>query len=212
MDIGDHRLADLAVHAVDAADRLLDPRPHDLVLLDALAAWRGQLQERHLGGVEPTFLDELLECTKTHVDALGVVQSVHAQHEHARGAQLFAQAGGAGEGLALACERVDGSGVDGDGERTGAHRAVVCADLGGFGLVGTQPYRGETTELVGEDAEIIRAAGQVEAHEVGAEHALDQLGAPRQLHEQLDGRERDVEEEPDCEVRPQLAEEPGDQQ
>ncbi len=48
-------------------------------------------------------------------------------------------------------------------------------------------------------------AGQVEADQIGAEQALDDLGAPRHLHEQLDRRERDVQEEPDGQVGAQHA-------
>ena len=45
----------------------------------------------------------------------------------------------------------------------------------------------------------------MESHQVGAEQAFDDLGAPRHLHEQLDRRERDVQEEADGQVGPQLA-------
>ena len=55
----------------------------------------------------------------------------------------------------------------------------------------------------GQEQEVLRAAGQMEADEVGAEQALDDLGAPRHLHEQLDRRKRNVQEESDGEVGPQ---------
>ena len=51
--------------------------------------------------------------------------------------------------------------------------------------------------------EVLRAAGQVEPDQVGAEQAFDDLGAPRHLHEQLDRRERDVQEESDGQIGPQ---------
>ena len=50
-----------------------------------------------------------------------------------------------------------------------------------------------------------RAAGQLEADQVGAEQPLEDLAPPRQLLEQLGRRERDVQEEADPQVGPQLA-------
>ena len=60
-------------------------------------------------------------------------------------------------------------------------------------------------------AEVPGAAGELETDQVGAEQALDDLGPPRQPHEQLDRRERDVQEEADPHVRPQPAEQLGDE-
>ncbi len=51
----------------------------------------------------------------------------------------------------------------------------------------------------------------MEADQVGAEQAVDDLGAPRHLHEQLDRRERDVQEEADGQVGPQHAQHLRDQ-
>ena len=53
--------------------------------------------------------------------------------------------------------------------------------------------------------EVLRRDGTLEAHEIGAEHALDELLAPRQLHEQLLRRQRDVQEEADAQIGPQRA-------
>ena len=50
------------------------------------------------------------------------------------------------------------------------------------------------------------ATGQLEADEVRAEQALEDLPAPGELLEQLGRRERDVQEEADPQVRAQLAE------
>ena len=58
--------------------------------------------------------------------------------------------------------------------------------------------RADLQEVLGRD-------GALEAHEVGSEHALDDLLAPRQLHEQLLRRQRDVQEEADAEIGPQRA-------
>ena len=58
-------------------------------------------------------------------------------------------------------------------------------------------------QRLGQPGEVPRAAGQLETDQVGAEQAVDDLAAPRQPHEQLDRRERDVQEEPDPHVRPE---------
>ncbi len=60
--------------------------------------------------------------------------------------------------------------------------------------------------LADQPDEVLRAAGQLEADQVGAEQALEDLPPPRQLLEELGRRERDVQEEPDVEVGSQLAE------
>ena len=59
--------------------------------------------------------------------------------------------------------------------------------------------------------EVRRRAGQLEADQVGAEQPLQQLAAPRDLAEQLAGRERDVQEEADPQVGPLLAQHLRDQ-
>ncbi len=46
----------------------------------------------------------------------------------------------------------------------------------------------------------------METDQVGSEQTAHDLGAPRQLHEQLDRRKRDVQEETDAQVRPEFAE------
>ena len=61
-------------------------------------------------------------------------------------------------------------------------------------------------QRLGQPGEVPGAAGELETDQVGAQQALDDLGAPGQPHEQLDRRERDVQEEPDPHVGPQPAE------
>ena len=58
------------------------------------------------------------------------------------------------------------------------------------------------TRLRTRRTKLAAAAGQLEADQVGAEQALEDLAAPRQLGEQLGGRERDVEVEADPQVGP----------
>ncbi len=88
--------------------------------------------------------------------------------------------------------------VDRDRERRGAHGPLVGqVDQLAVGLV--------TDPLADEPHEVLGAAGQLEADEVGAEQALEDLAAPGQLLEQLGRREGDVQEEADVEVGPELA-------
>ena len=57
--------------------------------------------------------------------------------------------------------------------------------------------------------EVLRSHRALEADEVGSQHALDDLLAPWQLHEQLLRRQRDVQEEADAQIGPQRAQERG---
>ena len=84
------------------------------------------------------------------------------------------------------------------GNAAGAHGAAVGqVDQVAVGLV--------ADPLADQADEVLRAAGQLEADQVGAEQALEDLAPPRQLREQLGRRERDVQEEADPQVGPQLA-------
>ena len=60
--------------------------------------------------------------------------------------------------------------------------------------------------------EVAEVGGGVEADQVGAEHALEQLLPGRQGAEQLFGRERDVQEEADPGVGEPAPEQAGHQQ
>ena len=98
-------------------------------------------------------------------------------------------------------ELLETLGVDRDRERRGPHRAAVGeVDDVAVGLV--------TDSLAHQPHEVGGAAGHLEADQVGAEKALEDLAAPGQLREQLGRRERDVEVEADAQVGPQLAQHP----
>ena len=89
-------------------------------------------------------------------------------------------------------------GVDRDREGGGLHGpAVGEVDEVAVGLVPDPPPH--------QADEVGRTAGELEADQVGAEQPLEDLAAPRQLAEQLGGRERDVEVEADPQVGAQLA-------
>ena len=88
--------------------------------------------------------------------------------------------------------------VDRDRERRGADGAVVGeVDQVAVGLV--------ADPLPHQPDEVGRAARQLEADQVGAEQALEELAAPRQLLEELGRRERDVQVEADPQVGAELA-------
>ena len=92
---------------------------------------------------------------------------------------------------------LEAGGVDRDRERRGPHGpAVGQVDQVAVGLV-ADPLADQPHEVGG-------AAGQLEADQVGAEQALEQLAPPGQLLEQLGRRERDVQVEADPQVRPEL--------
>src|SRR3546814_7989856 len=58
-----------------------------------------------------------------------------------------------------------------------------------------------SSDLPDQPDEVLGAAGQLEADQVGPQQALEDLPPPGQLLEQLGGRERDVQVEPDPQVR-----------
>ena len=105
---------------------------------------------------------------------------------------------------AVAGLAVEFGGVDRDGEGADLDGAEADLDLA---EPGPHPDRGArgvgADQSSGQEQEVLCAAGQVESDEIGAEQALDDLGPPRHLHEQLDRRERDVQEEADGQVGPQ---------
>ena len=64
----------------------------------------------------------------------------------------------------------------------------------------------QAEQVPGQPEEVLRGEPLLEADQVGAEQAAQDLGPERHLHEQLDRRERDVQEEADPQVGAQLAE------
>jgi hypothetical protein len=56
-----------------------------------------------------------------------------------------------------------------------------------------------------QHGEVLGGHWHLEAHHIRAEQALEDLVAPRQAHEELLGRIRDVQEEPDAQIGAQRA-------
>lgn len=139
-------------------------------------------------------------------------RAVDAQQDFRRVAEFLADGLGAGtdclaSGLLIQC-----SGRDRDRERSHPHGAESDLHHTELGTHTDRPSgRLVSGEASGEVEEVCGTAGEVEADQIGAEKTFDDLGTPRHLHEQLDRRERDVEEEPDGEIGPQHAEHLRDQ-
>ena len=62
------------------------------------------------------------------------------------------------------------------------------------------PWYLQPEQVTGEPDEVLRGEPLLEADEVGAEEPAEDLRPQRHLHEQLDRRERNVEEEADPQV------------
>ena len=159
---------------------------------------RGHLHEDGVLDVELAVGQQLAERAQPGVDALGVVEPVDAEQHLARVAERLADLRGPGVDLGSAGELLEVVDVDRDRERRRAHGPPVGqVDQLSVGLV--------ADPLADEPHEVLGAAGQLEADQVGAEQALEDLAAPGQLLEQLGRREGDVQEEADVEVGPELA-------
>ena len=196
--VGDRGAADRAEVAVDPADQPVDLVAQDAVLLDPLPRRRRDLDEDGVLDVEVPVLDQLGERAQPGVDALGVVEPVDAEEDLGRAAERLADLLGALGDRLRAGQLLEARRVDRDRERRGADGAAVGeVDEVAVGLV--------PDPLADQADEVGRAAGELEADQVGAEQPLEDLAPPRQLLEQLVGRERDVQVEADPQVGPQLA-------
>src|SRR5262249_22500478 len=141
---------------------------------------------------------ELAERLDAGLDALRVVEPVDAENDRLRLAELDPDALGALAYQWTQREALDLADVDGDRERVGADLATI--DLDG---VATRP---KPEQVTGEAEEVLRAERALEPDQVRAEQAPHDLHASRQLHEQLDRWERDVQGEADPQVGTRAAE------
>ena len=147
--------------------------------------------------VERALVEQLPDGADPPVDALRVVEPVDAEEQLLRVPELGAQGRGPGPGCRDRWPVPRRGVVDGDGERADVHPAAIDVDR-----AATPAH---ARDLPGQTGEVRRPARDLEADQVGAEQALQDLAPPRELQEQLAGRERDVQEEPDPEVGPSLA-------
>ena len=146
-------------------------------------------------------VEQLLERAQPHVDALGVVEPVHAEHQLA-----------AGRPAPCGSPRPAAST---SGRRDISSSAVESIEIGNAPSLTTRSPTTTSSRASrprtppnrrGQLAEVPGAAGGVEADQVRAQQPPHDLLAPRQLDEQLGGREGDVQEEPDPQVGAPLAE------
>ena len=217
--IGDRGVPNAAEVAINPPDGFFHLPTRHLVVLNALARRRRHLHERGGLGVQRTGFQEFLVRFEALEDSLGVVQPVDAEDQGFRIAQLRADL------LCISVLRGGGHrlGVDGDREYTDADGATVgCSDCGG-----DLPHTGfaadgqairlartggcEPADVAGELEEVGCVVDGVEADHVCAQQAADQLFTPRQLAEQLRRRERNVQEEPNFQVRAHLPQNAGQQ-
>ena len=199
VEVVDGDRADVGLFAVDPADGEFDVVADELVLLEALPRRGGDLDEDDVLDVEPAFGEELPVRLEAVPDALRVVHPVDAEHDDLRVADLLADLGGALDDRRIPRELLEVGGVDRDGERLGADEMRGQFVTGGDG--DRRPLRLEAEATAHRAPEVRRIRGPLEADEVGAEEAAEDLVAPRQLREELERRERDVVEEADLQIR-----------
>ena len=198
------RVAERGVRAVELTDELLDAMAFLRVLVHALPTRDGDLHEDELRtGIGPRCVttgerasgEQGAHRGKPLLDALRVVQPVDAEQDDGRVAEAAAQLGCLFSRLRGPRECIDLRSVDGDREVGNDHPPSVDDQLGARLVdLGVDQTRAEPNEVLGSDASL-------EPDHVGPEQAVEDLVAPRQSHEQLLRRERDVQEEPDAQIR-----------
>ena len=190
------RRADPAELAVDPAHLALDLLAQPVVVLDPLPARRGDLDHDRLRHVEPALGEQLAERLEPVLDALGVVEPVDAEDDRLRIAEL-------GPDLARPAPAPRGC-------RPARSISPMSIEIGNAPARTVRPSTSTAERRAGAGPSSWRASrrkfcapsGGLEADQVGAEQPAQDLGPPRQLHEQLDRRERDVQEEADPQVGP----------
>ena len=206
VQVVDDRAADPAELAVEPSHLLLDVAPHHLVLVDTLPARRRQLDHGHRLRVHPARDQQLAQGPQPHVDALGVVEPVHSQQHPVRVPQVRTDLLGTLDSAGLPCKLAEGRGVDGDREGSDLDLAAVVRYGPGVAPdLHSRLRRFQAQQFAGQPQEVLCPAGHLEADHVGAQQTPYDLAAPRQLHEQLDRRKRNVQEETDTQIRTLLA-------
>ncbi len=175
--------------SIDAPHQLVDVALQLGVGGHALARGHRDLHEAHLIAQLRRLLQQAIDGVQPPRDALGVVEPVDPQHDGAA-TGIGADGLGARDHVGAVGQGVEALGVD-------AHRvnpqprdprpqrdAVV---------VSRQPEH-----LGDRGREVVAVLGDVEADQIGAQHALQDRGAPGQDAEDLGRRKRDVQEEADA--------------
>ena len=108
------------------------------------------------------------------------------------------------EDLGVLTTMLDRAGVDADGEGTDVDEAILELDAGSRDL--------DVEQTIARLQEVVDVLLGLEADEVGAEHAVEQLGPHGQAPEDLGRRKGDVEEDTDLRLRQLLADHARDEQ
>jgi hypothetical protein len=201
MQVVHRRVPQLGVLAVDPSDVGLNLFAQRLVALDALPARRGDLHEDRSRELEALFVEELLDRLQPVQDPLGVVEPVDAEQDELGVAELAADGACPLPHLRTPGDLGDAPGVHGDREGLGADEPLAYGPL----RPDVTATRRQARPAAGAQ-EVVRVGRPLESDEVGAEQPVEDLTAPGELREQLVGRERDVVEEADPQVRSNVAE------
>ena len=192
--------------AVDPPHRHLHLVAQRSIALDPLPAGRRHLHEHRAGQFQAALGEQLFDGGQPVQDALGVVEPVHPEEHELRVAQVGPNAFGPGDHVGPGGQLGERPAVDRDREGLGPHHALA-AEPGAL-------HRAATGDQAGPAAgpqEVVGIRGPLEADQVGAEQPVEHLAPPRELGEELVRGERDVVEEADPQVRPDVAQHPGHQ-
>lgn len=202
-EVMDGDAAGLAELAVDATDMAFDFVADGGVVGDGVTAWGGDLDEDAVVGVGLALFEEFLEGFEAAEDSLGVVEAVDGEEDLAVFAEAFAEVAGSSCGFGRLGAEVEPVVVDGDGEGASEDVATLVVEEGAAGL--------DVAVFAAEADEVLCGAVGLEADDVGAEHAFEDLSSPGEPLEEFFGGEGDVEEEADAKARAGLADDGGDE-
>ena len=203
MDVVHRRRAHVAVVAVDLTDEALDAFALVAIGRHVLATGHGDLHEHALGGADQTVLQELVVRPQPGFDAFGVVEAIDTEDDRPRCAHALAQQLRfltTESRAAISSKFATSMEIGNAATRTGRPRTLS---------IGKLPCAASNRRR--QHGEVLRGHWHLEADHVGPQQPLEDLVAPRQAHEQLLGRIRDVEEEPDAQIRAERPQERRDE-
>ena len=189
--------------SVEPAHEHFDVVANLLVLRNVLPGRNGYLHEDGRRGIQALVLQDLCERLQADVDSLGVVQPINTEQNRRRRTHLRTQLSGPLEDVGRRCSCGETLGVDTD--RKGADTDAPVIDAHGS-FVGRDAQR--TLTRIDELPRIVVC---VKSDEIGPEQPLENLSPPGQLGEQCTGREGNVQEEADAEIRTHFSQHAGDE-
>jgi len=138
------------------------------------------------------------ERAQANIDALGVIQTIHAEHERLWVAEFGSQVLSSLHNCWMPCQSGKTLGVDSDRECRSADLTALEQD---FSLRSMQ-----AKYLVAGINKMDRVLMCLEANKVRPEQSSKNLSPPRDLSKQTRRRKRDVQEETDFQIDPLLSE------